>query len=1281
MDPDAFRLRIPERVAEENEAPWSATASSSRRGRQSSELRASYESAGSAAGSKSPVSVRSDESLPTSARLRQAGMVVYPHPMTPPLPSPHDPNDDVEEAAVRQPAAPAALSPAAPSAAPSPAPPPSAQAAPSPAPAPPALSLETEEAMRAVAMEIVHGALERACSSVSTPSASMMTSTDDAEAAPRAISPITPPVLSLAGLTSPSAEEIVAATRIGAHARGRSTRRRAQQGTPSALIAAGDSLASAGSSRFMPRGASLTGGAVVPPFGGGTIAATSPCTGSSNGATAGRPSSRTSPFHPQGIDSPPDAPPADTKQRPSSARVSKPEAAALLQRAMRASTTPRAKSARDANTSRGLMSKGGHNISTGGSKSARAGGRFSLHTPPASARSPSGKAGAGQSGASSARSEPRRQVEAHYILQHDGASGMASVSPLSSPLRSTRLSELADEVVYVPPGELYRLRNEYETRLAKERGAAERAAEELEAERLHKGELAHQQAMVETTQMLTKMRKVQRRQLGMHTKMHEAHEVEKAQSAVREANKERAARDAMRRARAEAKASVEAQASAKLQLAESRQLERHRVEEERLQTRWRKRVNEADEQRKLERERAENLERELSAARAETSAHRLEAERLRRESRDALRQAAARAASERGAAVAYEQHRAEQQRQTLLLNEASRADVHRSKAAKAEQIAHLASEALRVAESAKEKANTQWEEAEAQRAEHEMEAVEARRLQIEAGEERAQAELLAEAAAAQMIEAQQLAEAHQVALEESRAQAAVEMEELQRQLAEALASAEASANALAAATDSPEGALDYEATPEGSQRASFTQGSQRGGGGSFTQGGFNQETPQRMSRDSRTSRESRMSRESVSSIPHSRADSVDGDASQHDSQLLAQLQERLQASEAERETLATAVATSGAEKLASLRRLREAYRTRIHTRPLAPPAVQHALHIAASPVDDSHLVRHASGDDVPSLVSWAHVGVVCALVIPATAATTFGLGADGADAEPLIVHADSRSGKNPFEKVRGGPPTSPGRSPSTRSGSPRGRGAPSADPAVVDGVVVVAAAVAIPAGAQGDWIVKYVWDPEQATGAAQGTNASTPTATPTAAPGVDALDAAPAAAPSSAPVAAPTVAAGPTDPTIDPSQFGERLVTIASRDGLVIARGRIDLQPRPAGVGPSVRYNFRVAKAAAMRLQAVLRGRGERRRHEQRAASSLHQLLDAVATPGRVSAPTALAPIAEVRSRSPSPPHSPTVIKSPTGRTSPTTAANKPNKVPVPALPVGDAPLPKGKRR
>lgn len=45
---------------------------------------------------------------------------------------------------------------------------------------------------------------------------------------------------------------------------------------------------------------------------------------------------------------------------------------------------------------------------------------------------------------------------------------MASVSPLARPIRSMALDELADEVVYMPPGELYRLRNEYEEKLAKQ---------------------------------------------------------------------------------------------------------------------------------------------------------------------------------------------------------------------------------------------------------------------------------------------------------------------------------------------------------------------------------------------------------------------------------------------------------------------------------------------------------------------------------------------------------------------------------------------------------------------------------------------------------------------------------------------------------------------------------------------------------------------------------------------------------------------------------------------
>ena len=80
-----------------------------------------------------------------------------------------------------------------------------------------------------------------------------------------------------------------------------------------------------------------------------------------------------------------------------------------------------------------------------------------------------------------------------------------------------------------------------------------------------------------------------------------------------------------------------------------------------------------------------------------------------------------------------------------------------------------------------------------------------------------------------------------------------------------------------------------------------------------------------------------------------------------------------------------------------------------------------------------------------------------------------------------------------------------------------------------------------------------------------------------------------------APAGASTATEPPAEPAnVDPSWFGEKSVTIASKDGLVIARGSVNVQARPSGVARSARYDYKESRKAAMRLQAVHRGKRHR---------------------------------------------------------------------------------------
>lgn len=62
------------------------------------------------------------------------------------------------------------------------------------------------------------------------------------------------------------------------------------------------------------------------------------------------------------------------------------------------------------------------------------------------------------------------------------------------------------------------------------------------------------------------------------------------------------------------------------------------------------------------------------------------------------------------------------------------------------------------------------------------------------------------------------------------------------------------------------------------------------------------------------------------------------------------------------------------------------------------------------------------------------------------------------------------------------------------------------------------------------------------------------------------------------------------------ASLGEKKVVLVSKEGLVVARGQVSVQPRPAAVERSARYDYRVSKKAAVRLQAIFRGKAERRK-------------------------------------------------------------------------------------
>ena len=169
--------------------------------------------------------------------------------------------------------------------------------------------------------------------------------------------------------------------------------------------------------------------------------------------------------------------------------------------------------------------------------------------------------------------------------------------------------------------------------------------------------------------------------------------------------------------------------------------------------------------------------------------------------------------------------------------------------------------------------------------------------------------------------------------------------------------------------------------------------------------------------------------------------------------------------------------------------------------------------------------------------------------------------------------------------------------------------------------LLAVAAVAVMQG-DGHWVIKYVWDE----------------------PNWDDL-----------------IAESTTE--VGPASFGERQVTIASKEGLVISRGMVDVQPRPTELPRSTRYDLRGSKAAAMRLQAAQRGKLQRRQHADRMMQVAQQAAASADTQAGFVGPPQ-------NTRAPSTRQQPAARDSPFKAPVPT-ATGASSKVTVPALPVG----------
>ena len=164
------------------------------------------------------------------------------------------------------------------------------------------------------------------------------------------------------------------------------------------------------------------------------------------------------------------------------------------------------------------------------------------------------------------------------------------------------------------------------------------------------------------------------------------------------------------------------------------------------------------------------------------------------------------------------------------------------------------------------------------------------------------------------------------------------------------------------------------------------------------------------------------------------------------------------------------------------------------------------------------------------LTPTAMVGVVCGFNVSPAQALTMGFGADGADVEPLHVQLQAAP-------VGG-----------AAKGGGGGGGA-----AATDGKrPLVATAVAVLLGGT-RWAVRYVFDEPLWSDSG----------------------------------AAPLWGSE----LIDPASLGPTGVVLANKEGLIVSRGTVSVQMRPSDLERSARFDYRKAKRAATRLQAIYRGK------------------------------------------------------------------------------------------
>lgn len=676
---------------------------------------------------------------------------------------------------------------------------------------------------------------------------------------------------------------------------------------------------------------------------------------------------------------------------------------------------------------------------------------------------------------------------------------------------------------------LLQLRRDYDERLEKEKIMIKQEKAELEEAARRAEKKAHRDAVAETSFGLTKLRQQQQAKLRAHDKMHQAAEAEKMAAAARAVQLETQHGQEVQRTREKTRVEGEMQLKAELKAADERHQEQMRRQAESLEAAAQRRLDEANELKRRETVRADKLQKELDAAKGDAKAARTQVERTKKEKEEALREAASKALAEKNVAIQAERDKAETARRTAAQAEAVRAEVVKLRSQQADEVTALATQALKVAQTEKETAESRLRQAEHERAEHakaknEMELLreegrdqveKAKKMMAKADERIRAMEHAMELQQAALDAVRHSAETEKLALmkaaEESKAAALLAVAEeraAEKATAEAAKAKRAATAALAEKLGvskeafSPPPADDDDDVPAPTPPLAAPSGATAGAPASAAD-------LQAMSQQVEAALASAEKEHKLAAKAEQRVAELE--------QEVALLQAKVHLggkkdSSVERK-IAKLAREAEAAKLVALRRLREATRTEIAPMDEVATAAakKRALSVAGCEVLKAVLLHDTatSADAIRALPEKAQVGIACGVRIPAVLAETAGFGNDkGATAPEAVFVLVASAG---------------------------------AASTLVTGV-----AMALPRKGETphEWIIKYMVEDDQVP---------------------------------------------------SPSWLGEKQVTIASRWGVVVARGQVTVEARAADVAASRRYEHDAGGAAATKVQAKVRGKAARK--------------------------------------------------------------------------------------